>query len=80
MKRAIVGALVAAGLLYGAYRAYNSIFLQAVFIEDFYANIVDVPFDVTEKGASITVPLDGTTTRPAMTFPLPSLAGINWKT
>ncbi len=45
-------------VLYVAYRVYNNIQFQAAFFSDFYDTIADVPFEVTEKGASVTIPLD----------------------
>ncbi|MDD3311544.1 hypothetical protein [Pseudodesulfovibrio sp.] len=56
MKRALA-IVILAGILFGAYRIYNSLQFQAAFSSDFYANIADLPFDVTGKGVSITIPL-----------------------
>ncbi|WP_419786959.1 hypothetical protein [Pseudodesulfovibrio sp.] len=57
-KKSAIAILIALIFFYAGYRIYNNIQFQAAFFSDFYDAIADVPFDVTEKGASVTIPLD----------------------
>ncbi|WP_207263806.1 hypothetical protein [Desulfovibrio sp. Huiquan2017] len=53
MKKITIVLIVAVGCAY----YYNSIWFRSMFDSSFYESIVEVPFDVLEKGERIAVPL-----------------------
>lgn len=53
MKKLAIVLFIVAGCIY----SYNTIWFQSMFNGSFYDSLVDVPFDVLEKGERITLPI-----------------------